>query len=323
MDLLTFGKEIFVHEMEELKGVMDRMDESFPRAVQLISDCMDRRGKVVIVGIGKSGHIGSKIAATMSSTGAPALVLNSQDALHGDMGIIRDEDVCIAMSHSGETSELLSVLPHLKRFEMPIIAMTGNSKSTLAEFSDVVLDTSISREACPLNLAPTSSTTAMLVMGDALAMALLKARNFSEEDFAKSHPGGALGRALLIKVRDIMRKNDEMAIVDETAVVNDALTAMNKTRSGACVIVDGEGRLAGILTHGDFVRSYQSDVYIGQKGVTVLMTRNPITVREGALAAEAVRTLGSRRIDDLVVLDSERRPVGLVDTQDLARLKLV
>lgn len=309
--------------MEELKGVMDRMDESFPQAVQLISDCMDRRGKVIIVGIGKSGHIGSKIAATMSSTGAPALLLNSQDALHGDMGIIRDEDVCIAMSHSGETAELLSVLPHLKRFEMPIISMTGNPKSTLAEFSDIVLDTSISREACPLNLAPTSSTTAMLVMGDALAMALLKARNFSEEDFAKSHPGGALGRALLTKVRDIMRKNDEMAIVDEKALVNDALTAMNKSRSGACVIIDSEGKLAGILTHGDFVRSYQSDVYIGQKAVTTLMTRNPITVREGALAAEAVRTLGSRRIDDLVVLDPDRRPVGLVDTQDLARLKLV
>lgn len=323
MDLLTFGKEIFALEMEELNAVMNRLDESFLQAVGLISDCMDRKGKVVIVGIGKSGHIGSKIAATLSSTGAPSLLLNSQDALHGDLGIVQDGDVCIAMSHSGETGELLSILPHLKRYDMPIIAMTGNVKSTLAEFSDVVLDTSIKREACPLNLAPTSSTTVMLVMGDALAMALLKARNFSEEDFAKSHPGGALGRALLTKVRDIMRKEGEMAVVTEDATINDALNAMNKTRSGACVIIDAGGKLAGILTHGDFVRSYQSDVYIGQKSVQSLMTKNPITVRAGALAAEAVRTLGSRRIDDLVVLDEDRYPVGLVDTQDLARLKLV
>ncbi len=323
MDLLALGKEIFSMEMEELKGVQERLDESFVKAVQLISKSLDKGGKVVIVGIGKSGHVGGKIAATMSSTGAPSLLLNSQDALHGDLGIVRDGDVCIAMSHSGETAELLSVLPYLKRFEMDIVAMTGNPSSTLAQHADAVLDTSISREACPLNLAPTSSTTAMLVMGDALAMALLKLRDFSEKDFAKFHPGGALGRALLTKVSDIMRSGDQMACVGEDALVNDALTAMNAVRAGACVVVAADRKLAGILTHGDFVRSYQSDVYIGQKGVRELMTANPITVRAGALAAEAVRTLGSRRIDDLVVLDGDARPVGLVDTQDLARLKLV
>lgn len=323
MDLLALGKEIFEHEIEELNRVKNNLGDSFVKAVELISTSLDKGGKVIIVGIGKSGNVGGKIAATMSSTGSPALTLSSQDAIHGDLGIVRDGDVCIAMSHSGETAEMLNLLPFLKRFDITIIAMTGNTRSTLAEYADAVLDTSISREACPLNLAPTSSTTAMLVMGDALAMALLKSRDFSEEDFAKFHPGGSLGRALLTKVSDIMRTGDQMAIVSGDALVNDALTAMNKTRAGACIITDGQGKLAGIITHGDFVRSYQSDVYIGQKSVETLMTRNPITVRAGALAAEAVRTLGSRRIDDLVVLDEEGKPVGLVDTQDLARLKLV
>lgn len=323
MDLLALGKEIFEHEIEELNRVKNNLGDSFIRAVELISESLDNKGKIIIVGVGKSGNVGAKIAATLSSTGSPALTLSSQDAIHGDLGIVRDGDVCIAMSHSGETAEMLNLLPYLMRFEIKLIAMTGNENSTLAEHADAVLDTSISREACPLNLAPTSSTTAMLVMGDALAMVLLNSRNFSEEDFAKFHPGGSLGRALLTKVSDIMRVGDEMAVVREDALINDALTAMNKTRAGACIIVDGQGKLAGILTHGDFVRSYQSDVYIGQKSVSTLMTRTPITVKAGALAVEAVRTLGSRRIDDLVVLDEENHPVGLVDTQDLARLKLI
>lgn len=323
MNLLALGKEIFEHEIEELNRVKNTLDGSFVKAVELISESLDNKGKIIIVGVGKSGNVGAKIAATMSSTGSPALTLSSQDAIHGDLGIVRDGDVCIAMSQSGETAEMLNLLPYLKRFDVKIIAMTGNTGSTLAQYADTVLDTSVSREACPLNLAPTSSTTAMLVMGDALAMTLLNSRNFSEEDFAKFHPGGSLGRALLTKVADIMRTNGDLAIVNEDAVINDALTEMNKTRAGACIIVDGNGYLAGILTHGDFVRSYQSDVYIGQKGVSTLMTRTPITVKASALAVEAVRTLGSRRIDDLVVMDEEGRPIGLVDTQDLARLKLV
>lgn len=323
MDLLSFGRDVFTQEIEELKRVRDRLNDSFVKAVEVISESLDRGGKIVVVGIGKSGNVGEKIAATMSSTGSPALTLSSQNAIHGDLGIVRDGDVCLAMSQSGETAELLTLLPYLKRFDIRIIAMTGCLKSTLAEHSDTVLDTSVTHEACPLNLAPTSSTTAMLVMGDALAMTLLKTRNFSEEDFAKFHPGGSLGRALLTKVADIMRSGDELAMVDESATVNDALNIMNKIRAGACVVKDKDGKLAGIMTHGDFVRSYQKDVYIGQKPVTELMTRNPITVRAGALAAEAVRTLGSRRIDDLVVLDSEGYVVGLVDTQDFTRLKLV
>ena len=323
MDILAIGKEIFAMEIAELKGVQERLGASFVTAVTLFKNQLEKGGKVIIVGVGKSGNVGGKIAATMSSTGTPALLLNAQDALHGDMGIVQDGDVCLAMSHSGETAELLSVLPFLKRFDMPLVAMTGNGKSTLAQYADAVLDTSISREACPLNLAPTSSTTAMLVMGDALAMALLKARDFKEEDFAKYHPGGSLGKALLTKVEDIMRSGHQMATATEQTTVNEALAAMNQARSGACVVLSAENKLAGILTHGDFVRSYQKDVYVGQKPVTELMTKSPITVQAQALAAEAVRTLGSRRIDDLVVLNSEGNPVGLIDTQDLARLKLI
>lgn len=323
MDFLSFGKDIFTQEIEELNRVKDNLNGSFVTAVQVIAERLDKGGKIIIIGIGKSGNVGGKIAATMSSTGSPALTLSSQDAIHGDLGIVRDGDVCIAMSQSGETAEMLNLLPFLKRFDLKFIAMTGNLNSTLAENADVVLDTSVSHEACPLNLAPTSSTTAMLVMGDALAMTLLKMRNFSEEDFAKFHPGGSLGRTLLTKVSDIMRTGDDLALVKEESTVNDALSLMNKIRAGACVVQTEDGKLAGIMTHGDFVRAYEKDVYIGQKSVTELMTRSPITVRAGALAAEAVRTLGSRRIDDLVVVDGDGYIVGLVDTQDLARLKLV
>lgn len=323
MDLLAIGKEIFELERAELLRVQNNLNDSFIRAVSLISNSLDNKGKVIIVGIGKSGNVGGKIAATMSSTGTPAILLNSQDALHGDLGVVRDGDVCIAMSHSGETAELLALLPFIKRFDLPVIGMTGNPNSTLAQYSDAVLDTSISREACPLNLAPTSSTTAMLVMGDALAMTLLKSRNFSEKDFAKFHPGGSLGRALLTKVSDIMRTGDQVAVVADDALVNDALTAMNKARSGACIIKSADGKLAGILTHGDFVRHYQDDVHIGGRPVSSFMTKNPITVKGSALAAEAVQTLGHKHIDDLVVVNDTREPIGLVDTQDFARLKLV
>ena len=236
---------------------------------------------------------------------------------------VQDGDVCIAMSFSGETSELLALLPFIKRFELPIISMTGNTASSLAKYSDIVLDTGVSREACPLNLAPTSSTTAMLVMGDALAMALVEARHFTARDFAKRHPGGSLGRALLTKVSDIMRRGEEMAILPETASVNDCLKAMTTAHTGACILLTADNKLAGIFTHGDFVRAYGANPLIGEQPVSGLMTRNPIYVMEDDLAAEAVKAVSNRHIDDLVVLNAEMTPVGIVDLQDLARLKLV
>ncbi len=318
---LERAHRVFLDEITSLREVDNRLDEQFGQAVEAMRIALDAGRKIIVVGVGKSGNIGLKIAATLTSTGAPAVLLDSMNALHGDLGIVCDGDACIAMSFSGETAELLRLLPHLKRYDIKIIGMTGNVHSTLAQHSDIVLDTGVEHEACPLNLAPTSSSTAMLVMGDALAMALLEARHFTKEAFARSHPGGALGRALLTKVGDIMRT--EIARLPDTATVAECLMAMTQAHAGACVLVTPEGELAGIFTHGDFVRAYQKNPLVGEIPVSGLMTRSPVCVGVGELAAAAVRTLSHRRIDDLVVLDAQKKPVGLVDTQDLARLKLV
>ncbi len=315
------GKKVFEDEIAALQAISDRLDDSFVRAVEAMRKAIDSGHKIVVVGVGKSGLVGDKIAATLTSTGAPAIVLDSMNALHGDLGIVQDGDACIAMSFSGETSELLTLLPFLKRYDMPIIGMTGKLGSTLAQLSDVVLDTAVEREACPLNLAPTSSSTAMLVMGDALAMALLEARNFTKEDFARSHPGGSLGRALLTRISDIMRQS--FASLPESSTIAECIIAMTSARSGACVLTHADGSLAGIFTHGDFARAYQDDPACGTQPVAPVMTKNPVYVEADKLAIVAVKALRDRRIDDLVVLDAERRPVGLIDTQDLVRLKLI
>ncbi|MFT3990435.1 MAG: KpsF/GutQ family sugar-phosphate isomerase [Luteolibacter sp.] len=323
MDSLALARNVINIEADSLHRMSDRLDDRFPQAVELLRKTLDRRGKIVVVGIGKSGNIGHKIAATLNSTGATAVVLNSQNALHGDLGLISDGDAVIALSYSGETRELLELLPFIKRFDIHLIALTGKPDSTLSDLSDITLDTSVEREACPLNLAPTSSSTAMLVMGDALAMVLLDTRGFTEEDFARYHPGGSLGRALLTRVSDIMRSGDFLPTVPENADVFAALQAMNQARSGACLILTENGKLAGIFTHGDFARGYQNDPLLGGKPIASLMTRHPITVAADSLAVEALNTLGRSRIDDIVVVDAAGNPVGLVDTQDLARLKIV
>jgi arabinose-5-phosphate isomerase len=323
MDYLALARRVIEMETEGLIAMAERLGDEFPKAVETLRTVLDHRGKIVVVGIGKSGNIGHKIAATLNSTGATAVVLNSQNALHGDLGIVSDGDAVIVLSYSGETRELLELLPFIKRFEVKIISLTGRTGSTLSRFSDVSLDTSVAREACPLNLAPTSSSTAMLVMGDALAMVLLESRGFSADDFARYHPGGALGRALLTRVSDIMRRDAALPAVPESATVLDALDAMHRTRSGAAVVIAADGGLAGIFTHGDFARGYQKDPLLGSKPVATLMTRQPISVRADQLAVEAIKTIGQNRIDDVVVLDEDNKPIGLVDTQDLARLKIV
>lgn len=323
MDAITLARRVIQMEADALLALSDRLDDSFTKAIALLQQTLEQRGKIVVVGVGKSGNIGHKIAATLNSTGATSVVLNSQNALHGDLGLVSEGDAVIALSYSGETAELLHLLPFLKRAAGCLIALTGKTQSSLGEHSDVVLDTSVEREACPLNLAPTSSSTAMLVMGDAIAMALLDARGFTEEDFARYHPGGALGRALLTKVSDIMRTGDSLALISVTSTVSDALVAMTRARSGACVIVNQTGTLAGVFTHGDFVRSFQKDPQLGSRLVAELMTANPITVQSSSLAVQAVNTIGSHRIDDVVVLDDNSRPVGLVDTQDLARMRIM
>ncbi len=323
MDMLARARTVIDLETQGLARMAGRLGEDFPKAVEFIKTSLNDHGKIVVVGIGKSGNIGNKIAATLNSTGSTAVVLNPQDALHGDLGVLCDGDVVIALSYSGETRELLDLLPFIKRFDVRLIALTGGVGSTLGRLSDAVLDTSVEREACPLNLAPTSSSTAMLVMGDALAMVLLEARGFTKEDFARYHPGGSLGRALLTRVADIMRSGDQLPSVDAAATVLDAIAAMNRARAGACVVVNPDGTLAGIFTHGDFARGYANNPLLGKNPVADMMTRSPITLRADCLAVEALKTLGQHRIDDVVVVDDAGRAVGLVDTQDLARFKVV
>jgi arabinose-5-phosphate isomerase len=323
MDYLERARRVFEIELAEASATASRLDSQFIIAVDLIRDALERRNKVVVLGVGKSGTIGEKIAATLTSTGSTAVVLNSLNALHGDLGIVADGDVVLALSYSGETQELLSVLPAVVRFGLPIIALTGDKNSTLAKAASAVLDVSVSQEACPLNLAPTSSTTSMLILGDALAMVLLESRGFRKEDFAKYHPGGSLGRSLLLRVSQIMRKIDELALISPAAPVVEAIQSMTKHRTGAAVVVNADETLAGIFTHGDFARHFPGNPGIGSLPVGDFMSRNPITITADRLAAEVLQVLEHHRIDDLVVLDEKRRPVGIVDSQDLSRLKIL
>ncbi|HEX3624200.1 MAG TPA: KpsF/GutQ family sugar-phosphate isomerase [Verrucomicrobiae bacterium] len=318
------AREVFDIEIAALKKVRDQLDASFARAVETIVDAVKRRGKIIVVGIGKSGNVGRKIAATFTSTGAASVVLNSVDALHGDLGIVNDGDVILALSYSGESDELLNLLPALKRFSVQFISLTGNSKSSLARRSDVVLNVKVPREACPFNLAPTSSTTAMLVMGDALAMAVLTESGFKQKDFEINHPAGAIGRAMHFKVGDIMRKGDRNAVANQDVSLKEALLEMTRAKSGSLSVVDSRGRLVGVFTDGDFRRlSAANGNLLFSQSLKAVMTRNPIYISEGALATEALRIFDERNIDDLIVVNSKKKPVGLVDSQDLPKLKIM
>jgi arabinose-5-phosphate isomerase len=323
MDSLERARRVLAIEISELERLSLRLDERFIEAVKLMRQTVEQRGKIVVLGVGKSGHIGDKIAATLTSTGAPAVVLNSLNALHGDLGVVAAGDMILTLSYSGETEELVRILPALARFDVRKIALTGNTSSTLARASDVVLDVSVVQEACPHNLAPTSSTTTMLALGDALAMVLLEERGFTREDFARYHPGGQLGRALLLRVRDIMRSGEKAAFVERTTPVVEVLRELTARRAGAALIIDESGRLEGIFTHGDFARRFPSDHQIGGRPVGEVMTANPVTIDADKLAAEVLVVLEQYCIDDLVVTDAGGRPLGVVDSQDLSRLKIL
>jgi len=323
MSHLARARNVFDIELSALKAVRGQLDQEFNRAVELAVETLNQRGKIVIVGIGKSGNVGQKIAATLTSTGSTSVVLNSVDALHGDLGILNDGDLVLALSYSGESEELINLLPALKRFSVRIIALTGHSKSTVARRSDVVLNVKVPKEACPFNLAPTSSTTATLVMGDALAMAILQARGFKEQDFARHHPAGAIGRSMLLQVRDIMRTGTRNAVARQTLHVKEALLVMTRAKSGSVSVVDGRGRLTGVFTDGDLRRHMAMDENILARVLSRVMTRNPICLREDALAVEALKIFNERNIDDLIVVNARREPVGLVDSQDLPKLKLM
>jgi arabinose-5-phosphate isomerase len=323
MSHLARAKEVFDIEIAALKRVRAQLDGAFAKAVDTIVSALEQRGKLVVIGIGKSGNVGQKIAATLTSTGSPAVVLNPVDALHGDLGVVSDGDVILALSYSGESEELINVLPSLKRFAVKVIALTGAVKSSLARYSDVTLDVRVQKEACPFNLAPTASTTAMLVMGDALAMAVLQARGFKQSDFAKYHPSGAIGRALLYKVRDIMRTGERNAVASETLPVRDALLVMTHAKSGSLSVVNARGKLVGVFTDGDFRRRMAEDNQLLEKALGSVMTRSPISVRDDALAMEALKIFNERNIDDLLVVNAKNEPVGLVDSQDLPKLKIM
>ncbi len=323
MSHLAQARRVFDIELAALRAVRASLDDAFDRTVELVVETLKRRGKLVIVGIGKSGNIGAKLAATLTSTGSTSVVLSSVDALHGDLGIVNDGDLVLVLSYSGESDELVNLLPALKRFAVKLIAFTGNPKSTIARHSDVVLNVRVPKEACPFNLAPTASTTAMLVMGDALAMAVLEARGFTQKDFARYHPSGAIGRALLVQVRDIMRADERNAIAPQTLTVRDALMVMTKAKSGSLAIMDRRGKLAGVFTDGDFRRRMSADNDLLTRPLAEVMTRSPICIRDNALAAEALKIFNERNIDDLIVVNAKREPVGLVDSQDLPKLKLM
>jgi arabinose-5-phosphate isomerase len=323
MDYLKKAARVLDIEIVELQRLRDRLSENFSHAVELIKNAVDKRGKVVVVGVGKSGHVGGKIASTLTSTGSPAVVLDSLNALHGDLGMIADGDVILALSASGETEELIRVLPAIARFDVKIIAVCGDANSTLAQNAHVFLDAGIEQEACPLNLAPTSSTTVMLALGDALAMVLLEARGFNKEDFARFHPSGKIGRSLLMRVHQVMRPREAMALVGPDTTIREVLRAMTSVRAGAAVVAGEDRQLLGIFTHGDFARHFQSDPKVGERLVADLMTLNPVSVHQDKLAVEVLNLLERHRIDDLVVVDDNNVPVGIVDSQDLTRLKLL
>lgn len=323
MSHLKLARQVFDIETAALRAVRDSLDESFDRAVEMICACLADRRKLVVLGIGKSGNIGRKIAATLSSTGSTAVVLNPVDALHGDLGLVQDGDLVLALSYSGESSEWTDLLPALRRFSVKIIALTGTPRSTLGEHSDVVLNVRVPKEACPFNLAPTASTTATLVMGDALALATMTARGFKKQDFAQRHPAGAIGRALLYKVGDIMRRDQRNAVARQDQSVQDGLLAMTRAKTGSVSVVDPRGRLVGVFTDGDLRRRLAAHEDILQRPLKEVMTRNPITLRDDALAVDALRIFNERNIDDLIVVNARKEPVGLVDSQDLPKLKLM
>ncbi len=307
-------------EADAVKSLESLLDNQFIHACQFI---LASTGRVIVTGMGKSGHIGRKIAATLASTGTPAFFVHPGEASHGDMGMITEHDVVIAMSHSGTTSEVVTLLPLLKRMGTRLISMTGNPESTLALAADAHLNVAIRAEACPLGLAPTSSTTTTLVMGDALAIALLEARGFSAEDFAFSHPGGALGRKLLLKVSDLMHGGQSLPIVREETSLSDALLEISQKGLGMTAVVDSEGKLSGIFTDGDLRRTLDLEINLKQTPISQLMTRNATTITAHILAAEALHIMEERKINGLIVVDQHKTPVGALNMHDLLRAGVI
>ena len=314
--LCASGVSVIETEARALSALVARVDGKFASACRLMLSC---RGRVVVTGMGKSGHVARKIAATLASAGTPAFFLHPGEASHGDLGMITTADVVLALSNSGETGEILTILPIIKRLGIPLVALTGNDRSRLANEADVHIDVGVEQEACPLGLAPTASTTAALAMGDALAIALLEARGFSAEDFARSHPGGRLGRRLLLHIGDVMHTGADVPKVDAGQAVSSALVEMTRSRLGMAAVVDAGDRVLGVFTDGDLRRALENDVDMKRMRIGEVMTRDCVTVTAQMLAAEAVNLMQQRAISALPVVDDTGRLVGALNMHDLLR----
>ncbi|MFP5409768.1 MAG: SIS domain-containing protein [Gammaproteobacteria bacterium] len=319
-ELLAQARRVLDIEADALRTVAARLDRGFSDAVTLILACT---GRVVVSGMGKSGHVGGKIAATLASTGTPAFFMHPGEASHGDLGMIAHDDVVLALSNSGESSELVSIVPLIKRRGAKLVAMTGNPASTLARQADAHLNAGVEKEACPLNLAPTASTTAALALGDALAVALLDARGFSADDFARTHPGGSLGRRLLIHVRDVMHSGDALPRVGLDATLKAALFEMTQKGLGMTAVVDAAGKVAGLFTDGDLRRTLEHPLDLQQAKIAELMTSNPKTIRADALAVAAVEKMETLKINGLLVVDENNALVGALNMHDLLKAGVV
>lgn len=317
---LALARQVLTIEADAVRHLADRLDDHFHQALTIILNCA---GRVVVTGMGKSGHIARKIAATLASTGTPAFFVHPGEASHGDLGMITQDDVVIALSNSGESAEITAILPLIKRRGTKLIGMSGNPASTLARESDAHLNAAVDKEACPHNLAPTASTTAALALGDALAVALLDARGFTPEDFARTHPGGSLGRKLLVHVRDVMHSGEKLPIVGESASLKDALLEMTRKGLGMTAVVGNAGKLAGIFTDGDLRRTLEKSVDVHAANIADLMTRNPKSIGPDQLAVEAVERMQELKINGLLVVDAEQKLVGALNMHDLLKAGVV
>lgn len=314
MGSIEEAKKVLKIEARAIKNLISTIDRNFEKAVEIAASC---KGRIVVMGMGKSGLIGKKIAATLASTGTPAFFLHPAEGILGDVGMMTEGDLVLALSHSGETEEIEKLLPVIRRMNLKLIAITGKPKSKLAKKSDLVINVKVEKEACPYNLVPTASTTAMLAMGDALAISLLKRKKFKKEDFARLHPGGILGKRLLLKVKDIMRKGKDNPVIHQEKTVREALLVMTKTRLGATSVVDGSGKLVGFFTDGDLRRRLQKDEKILNKKIHTVMTKNPKTITHDILAIEAAKMMQEKKFDNIPVIDGKNYPVGIVDERDL------
>lgn len=321
--ILKTAAEAVQVEIDGLLYLKEHLGKEFAELVRLCIKILDNGGKIVVCGIGKSGHVGKKIAATLASTGSPAIFVHAVEAMHGDLGMLQERDLLLALSYSGESDELVRVLIPAKRLGVTIAAFTGNPESSLAKLSDLTVPQTITKEACPFNLAPTTSSTATLVLGDALAMTLLRLRKFTKEKYGRLHPAGAIGRAVTMRVSDVMRSGDHLALVSPDATINETILAMTKAHGGSAAVVDNAGNLLGIFTDGDFRRKAENDMEILARKVGDVMTKNPASIYADSLAIEVLKVVEARKIDDIIVLDAGGKVVGIVDIQDLPGLKLM